>query len=60
MIGLVEDARGAAQEASTLLDEAADAADDAGRPSAATALRTLRDELDDISNRIDLQRMALR
>lgn len=60
MIGLVEDARGAAQEASQLLDEAADIAGDAGRTNIEAELRKLRDELDDISNRIEQQRTALR
>jgi flagellin-like hook-associated protein FlgL len=60
MIGLIEDARGAVGEAGTLLDEAADLAVDKGRTNIARELRKLRDELDDISNRIEQQRTALR
>lgn len=59
-IGAAEEAQATAAETLTKLHEAADCAEDEGYASVAAELRELWNLMDDVANRIGLQREALR
>lgn len=60
LLGLMEDARTAVDAACSQLGAVANTADDEHHPQTASELRELQHVLDDVSSRIEMQRLALR